>query len=223
MSRPGSVSCRGRRRIEKMLPTETFTSMLLDPSSGSNTNRYLPRGYSAGICLGWSISSLARPARLPLHSVVRTKISLLMMSSGFCTSPCTFTSPPAAAMCRVAGSPKAPKATERAMALQAMATSRISAFSSPLAPGKRRRCSMRYCVRVRRLESGMASPQASIGFWNTRLPSRSCGARVLRSSAPSTRSASANKRLAWRKRARSSALRTLRALAKCGWEMRRAK
>src|SRR6266480_1429976 len=34
------------------------------------------------------------------------------------------------------------------------------------------------------------------------------------------RSLSANRRLAWRSRARSSALRTLRALAKFGWRMR---
>ena len=41
-------------------------------------------------------------------------------------------------------SARPPKATMRAMALQAMETSRISALSSPLAPGKRRRCSIRY-------------------------------------------------------------------------------
>ena len=30
--------------IEKMLPTGALTSMLDEPSSGSNSNRYLPRG-----------------------------------------------------------------------------------------------------------------------------------------------------------------------------------
>jgi hypothetical protein len=33
----------------KMLPTVTFTSMLLEPSSGSNTSRYLPRCWASGI------------------------------------------------------------------------------------------------------------------------------------------------------------------------------
>src|SRR5580700_1575623 len=54
-------------------------------------------------------------------------------------------------------------------------------------------------------------------LWNTRLARRSELAIVVRSSAVNCRSRSANRRLAWRRRARSSALRTLRALAKCGW------
>ena len=52
--------------------------------------------------------------------------------------------------------------------------------------------------------------------WKTRLARMSAAVSVVRSSAVSTRSRSANRRLAWRSRARSSALRTLRALAKCG-------
>ena len=58
---------------------------------------------------------------------------------------------------------------------------------------------------------------------NTRLARMSALAMVRRSSALSTRSRSANRRLAWRRRMRSSALRTLRALAKCGWAMRRCR
>jgi hypothetical protein len=34
----------GQRRIEKMVPTEMFTSILDEPSSGSNSSRYSPRG-----------------------------------------------------------------------------------------------------------------------------------------------------------------------------------
>jgi len=39
----------GRRRTEKMVPTEMFTSMLEDPSSGSKSRRYLPHGYAGGM------------------------------------------------------------------------------------------------------------------------------------------------------------------------------
>ena len=58
---------------------------------------------------------------------------------------------------------------------------------------------------------------AAAGSSNTRLARMSAAAMVDRSSSVSARSRSANRRLAWRSRARSSALRTLRALAKCGW------
>ena len=34
----------GARRMEKMVPTEMLMSTLLEPSRGSNTSRYLPRG-----------------------------------------------------------------------------------------------------------------------------------------------------------------------------------
>ena len=57
-----------------MLPTETLTSMLDEPSSGSNTSRYLPRGYDCGIWYGPAISSEAMPARCPDHSAVAMNI-----------------------------------------------------------------------------------------------------------------------------------------------------
>ena len=38
-----------QRNIEKIVPTEMFTSMLDEPSSGSKTSKYLPRGYFLGI------------------------------------------------------------------------------------------------------------------------------------------------------------------------------
>src|SRR5207247_5908235 len=51
--------------------------------------------------------------------------------------------------------------TTREIALHASATSRISAFNSPLAPGWRRRSSIRYWVSVVRPASMTASLQAS--------------------------------------------------------------
>src|SRR5512139_2081335 len=100
------------------------------------------------------------PARWPDHSVVRRKISLLTTSSAFWVSPCTLTTGAcdfeASISCALIGSPSSPKETARPIALAASATSRISAFSAPLAPGKRERCSIRYWVSVRRFDSGMS-------------------------------------------------------------------
>ena len=39
----------GQRKMEKIVPTETLTSMLEEPSSGSNVSKYLPLGYFSGI------------------------------------------------------------------------------------------------------------------------------------------------------------------------------
>src|SRR5438477_420424 len=64
---------------------------------------------------------------------------------------------------------------------------------------------------------------AASAAWNTRLARMSDGAMELSSSAVRRRSRSANSRLAWRSRARSSALRTLRALAKFGCPVRCAR
>ena len=50
------------RSTEKMLPTGAFTSMLLEPSSGSKASKYLPSGYSAGIGIG-SLQLLGHHAR----------------------------------------------------------------------------------------------------------------------------------------------------------------
>src|SRR5438093_13125157 len=101
-----------------MVPTEMLTSMLEEPSSGSNSSRYSPRGYWVGIGRGSSISSEARAARLPPHSLASSRISLDSTSSFFCTSPCTL---------RVAApprpSPSAPLLTRVLIALQARAIS----------------------------------------------------------------------------------------------------
>ncbi len=44
----GSAAGSGLRRIEKIVPTEMLASMLLEPSSGSNTSKYFPRRSPAG-------------------------------------------------------------------------------------------------------------------------------------------------------------------------------
>ena len=46
-------------------------------------------------------------------------------------------------------------ATDRAIALQANATSKINELKSPLDPGKRRRSSIKYWVKVVRFLSGI--------------------------------------------------------------------
>ena len=51
--------------------------------------------------------------------------------------------------------PSSPIATDRAIALQANATSKINELKSPLDPGKRRRSSIKYWVRVVRFLSGI--------------------------------------------------------------------
>ena len=52
-------------RIEKIVPIETLTSMLDDPSSGSNSSTYFPHLYCGGICRISSFSSLAIAQRCP--------------------------------------------------------------------------------------------------------------------------------------------------------------
>src|SRR3989454_1244754 len=143
----------GQRSTEKMVPTEMLTSMLEEPSSGSNSSRYSPRGYWVGIGRGFSISSEARAARLPPHSLASSKISLDSTSSFFCTSPCTL---------RVAApprpSPSAPLLTRVLIALQARAMVSISRRRSALISFLSRCRSIRNCVRwTRRMGAFYAS------------------------------------------------------------------
>src|SRR5512145_2132077 len=81
--------------------------------------------------------------------------SWLCTSSFFCVPPCTFTALPSGSSCSPSMPPKAPNETARAIVLQAIATSRIKALKSPRASGKRRRSSIRNCVRVARLDRGI--------------------------------------------------------------------
>ena len=53
----------GAFNTEKIVPIETLTSMLDEPSSGSNNNMYSPMGYRFGIGCIPSISSEAIAAK----------------------------------------------------------------------------------------------------------------------------------------------------------------
>ncbi len=132
-----------------MLPTDTLTSMLDEPSSGSNTSRNPPRAQSAGIWYGASSSSEAIPASNPPRSVHRRTISLASTSSFCCCSPCTFVAPAAPSTPL-----NAPDAVRCEIALQASATSAINAVISWLEPGS----SVKNCVSVGRSVS-MFSPR----------------------------------------------------------------
>ncbi len=118
-----------------MLPTATLTSMLEEPSRGSNSSRYRPRGNPDGIGYGSGISSDTSPASCPPHSFVRTKISFASTSSFFCASPCTLSEPasPSASI-------SAPFPMSVEMRLHARRTSFTSAVN-PVPPGLLRRCS----------------------------------------------------------------------------------
>ena len=96
------------------------------------------------------------PARWPPHSLARRKISLLSTSSGFCFSPCTLIVDGRGASCAMRRARRRRRA--RAMALQASDTSVISALRSPVAPGKRRRSSIRNWVSVDFPPVGMGAP-----------------------------------------------------------------
>ena len=68
-----------------MVPIETLTSMLLLPSSGSDSSMYSPCGQRLGTTWIAPIFSLAIAARWPPHSLASISTSLLMTSSFFCS------------------------------------------------------------------------------------------------------------------------------------------
>jgi hypothetical protein len=79
-----------------------------------------------------SISADAIAARCPVHSVSPIITSLLMMSSFFCTSPWTFSTP------TLPGAPmSAPRLTWLLMIFTAVATALSSPEKSPVEPGWR--------------------------------------------------------------------------------------
>ncbi len=84
---------RGARSTEKIEPTATLTSMLDEPSSGSKTSRYLPRGCWPAAGSAPRSSSETMPARCRPTARRRRKISLASTSSFFCSSPCTLATP----------------------------------------------------------------------------------------------------------------------------------
>lgn len=78
--------------MPKMLPVDTAASMLLLPSSGSNTTMYCPLNVSS-TATGTSSSSDAMMAVRPDSLRAAQNTSLLSTSSFFWSSPCTFAAP----------------------------------------------------------------------------------------------------------------------------------
>src|SRR4030088_3363332 len=89
-STQADTSCRpsaGRRSTEKVVPTLTFTSMLLDPSSGSNTTAYLAAGGPWWPAPGRSFSSDATNPTESRQLRAWRRASLAYTSSFCCSSP----------------------------------------------------------------------------------------------------------------------------------------
>src|SRR5207245_9861082 len=61
----GSLRCVARRCSEKIVPIETFTSMLVEPSSGSYNTTYVPAGGPEGAGRGASPHSEHRTHERP--------------------------------------------------------------------------------------------------------------------------------------------------------------
>jgi len=110
LARGGCGACKHR----EIVPMDTFTSILDEPSRGSNSSRYSPLGSDSDQGMV-SISSEASPPSAA-HSLASSRISLDMTSSFFCTSP---------ARSRCSGAQHAAQrafADRMAMVLQARAT-----------------------------------------------------------------------------------------------------
>jgi len=94
-SEPGPRFVAVRRWIEKIVPIETLTSMLLEPSSGSYSSTYFPPRRSARTCtgIGSSSSSEATMQTRPVCSTLWRTVSWANTSSFCCSSPCTLIAP----------------------------------------------------------------------------------------------------------------------------------
>src|SRR2546425_1129682 len=126
-----------RRWIEKIVPIETLTSMLAEPSSGSYSTTYLPAGLPDGTGTGSSSSSEAVTHTRPVCWMLWRTVSLAKRSSFCCRSPETFTAPAAP---RMSVSPA--RRTWREMIFAARQRSYSRFDSSPVASGWSRSCSM---------------------------------------------------------------------------------
>src|SRR2546425_6354286 len=133
----GSLRFVTRRCSEKIVPIETFTSMLVEPSSGSYNTTYLPAGLPEGTGTGSSSSSEAVTHTRPLCWMLWRTVSLAKRSSFCCRSPETFTAP---AVPRMSVSPA--RRTWREMIFAARQRSYSRFDSSPVASGWSRSCSM---------------------------------------------------------------------------------
>ena len=80
--------------MEKMVPTDTFTSMLDEPSSGSVSTMYFAlRFFSLSKAMKFSSSSDAKPATSSRAKKAALIVLCANTSSFFCCSPCTFSAP----------------------------------------------------------------------------------------------------------------------------------
>src|SRR2546430_2681930 len=84
--------------IEKIVPIDTLTSMLVEPSSGSYMITYLPRRDVLGQSIGSSSSSDATTHTRPACCTALRTVSRANRSSFCCRSPETFTAPAAPRM-----------------------------------------------------------------------------------------------------------------------------
>src|SRR5207249_5505268 len=125
--------------MEKMVPMETLTPMLVEPSSGSYISTYLPprRSSRIGMGIGCSSSSEATTHTRPVCSTACRTVSLANTSSFCCTSPWTLIAPNSP---RMSVSPARRTWREMIFAARQMSYSRFD--SSPVASGWSRSCSM---------------------------------------------------------------------------------
>src|SRR6266581_1789196 len=125
--------------MEKIVPIETLTPILVEPSSGSYNSTYFPPRRSARTCtgMGCSSSSDATTHTRPVCSTLCRTVSLANTSSFCCTSPCTLIAPNSPRM-----SVRPARRTWREMILAARQRSYSRFDSSPVASGWSRSCSM---------------------------------------------------------------------------------
>src|SRR5438876_7327106 len=125
--------------MEKIVPIETLTPMLVEPSSGSYMSTYLPPRRSSRTCtgIGCSSSSDATTHTRPVCSTACRTVSLANTSSFCCTSPWTLIAPNSP---RMSVSPARRTWREMIFAARQMSYSRFD--SSPVASGWSRSCSM---------------------------------------------------------------------------------
>ena len=138
-------------------------------------------------------------------------MSLAITSSGFCSSPCTLTVP---------AEPRAP--VERAARDRAgdVLAGGLDVVDERDQLGAALEPALLLDDELRQRRAAVAA--SSLLPWKTRLARMSAAAIVCSASRVDRRSPRANRRFAWRRRARSSALRIERALAKCGCARRSA-
>src|SRR5438552_12350198 len=125
--------------MEKIVPIETLTPMLVEPSSGSYNNTYLPprRSSRTWTGMGCSSSSDATTHTRPVCSTLLRTVSLANTSSFCCTSPWTLIVPTSPRM-----SVRPARRTWREMIFAARHRSYSRFDSSPVASGCSRSCSM---------------------------------------------------------------------------------